>query len=101
MMLLPDVSDFTIPKRGKLRFREPSNILMFVVYRPFSGRVESTDEVEQGALACSALADYGDLFTGLNLEREIAKNDQIFIAGTIDLRQILDTNEWLGSHSSV
>jgi hypothetical protein len=95
VMLLPDVSDFAISKCGKLRFGEPGNILMLVVYRPFSGGVEAADEVQERTFPCSALAYYGNLFTGLDLERKIAKNYQIFIAGTIDLREVFYKNEWL------
>ena len=94
-MLLPDIPDLAISKRGELRFGEPGNVLMFVVYRPFSGRVESTDEVQERTFACSAFADYRNLFPGLDMEREVAKNYQILIAGTIDLRQIFDANQWL------
>ena len=101
VMLLPDVSDFAISKRGELRFGEPGNILMLVVYRPFSGSVETTDEVQQRTFSRSALAYYGNLFTGLDLEREIAKNYQIFVAGTIDLREVFYKYEWLGGQSSV
>jgi hypothetical protein len=68
---------------------------MLVVYRPFSGGVEATDEVQERTFACSALAYYGDLFTGLDLEREIAKNYQILVAGTVDLREVFYKNEWL------
>ena len=94
-MLLPYVSDFAISKRGELRFGEPDNILMFVVYRPVSRRVEATDEVQERTFSGSALAYYGNLFAGLDLEREIAKNHQILIAGTIDLREVFYKNEWL------
>ena len=100
-MLLPDVSDFAISKCGKLRFGEPGNILMLVVYRPFSGGVEATDEVQERTFACSAFTDYCNLFTGLDLEREIAKNYQIFIAGAIDLREVFYEYEWLGGQASV
>ena len=94
-MLLPDVSNFAIPKRGKLGFGELSNVLMLVVYRPFSGSVEATDEVQERAFSCAALAYYGNLFTRLDQEREIAKNYQIFVAGTIDLREVFYEYEWL------
>ena len=88
MVLLPDVSDFAISKRGELGFGEPGNVLMLVVYRPFSRRVEATDEVQECTFSCSALAYYGNLFAGLDLERKISKNYQILIAGTVDLREV-------------
>ena len=86
VMLLPDIPDFAISKRGELRFGEPRNTPIFVVYRPFSRRVEAADEVQERTFPCSAFANYGNLFTGLDMEREAAKNYQVLIAGTIDLR---------------
>jgi hypothetical protein len=57
--------------------------------------------VQKRTFARSALTNYGNLFTGLDMERKVAKNYQIFIAGTIDLRQFFDTNQWLRGQDSV
>src|SRR6185437_1194226 len=93
MMLLPHVPDLAIPESGELRLRQPNYILIFVVYRPGAGLVQTADQVQESAFARPALADNGDLLAFRNLKRQVMENDQILIARPVDLREIFDAKQ--------
>ena len=92
-MLLPHIADFAIAETRELGFGQSNNILMFVVYRTFGRCVEAADQVQEGAFSCAALAYDGDLLAFSDLQRQVAENDQIFVARAIDLREIFDADE--------
>ncbi len=85
MMQLPDVPDLAIAEFGALGFGELRDVFIFVVYRPFGGGVEAADEVKERALPRPAFADDGDLFAGFDVEREVAEDYEVFVAGAVDL----------------
>jgi hypothetical protein len=95
MMLLPHIPDLSIAEFRPLGFRELRDVFMFVVYRPFSGGVETADEVKEGTLPCSAFADDGNLFARFDFEGEVAEDDEIFVAGAVDFGEVFDADEWL------
>src|ERR1700733_15499682 len=101
MMLLPYIPDLTIAEFGALGFGEFRDVFMFVVYRPFGGGVETADEVKEGALPCSAFADDGNLFAGFDVEREVAKDDEIFVARAVHFGESFDADKWLGGQAIV
>ncbi len=100
-MLLPDIPDLAISKRGKLRFGECCDVLILVVYRPTGSGIESTDKVEKSTLTRSAFTYDSDLLTLRNLQIKIAKNHEIFIAGSINLGEFFDSDQRLWGQAPV
>ena len=92
-MLLPHVPDLAISKIRELRLGKSNNIFILVVYRSGARFVESADQVQQSAFPGPALADDGDLLALGDIQREIVENHQVLVAGTIDLREIFDSNQ--------
>ena len=93
-MLLPHVPDLAISKIRKLTLGEINNISIFVVYRPGTGLVEAADEVKQRAFPGPALTDDGDLLALGHPQRQVVKNHQILVAGTVYLREIFDAKRF-------
>ena len=94
-------ADFTVAERGKIRFRHRSDIPLFVENIAAARLVQSADQVEQGALSRSAFANDGHLLPRRNIQHQVAKNHQLSLTGTVDLRQPFESNERSNSQATV
>src|SRR5665213_442978 len=101
MMLLPDIADLPIPKRGEIRLRKSRDIRTFVVYRSFAGTVETRQQMKQGAFARAAFADDRDLVACFNLQIELPEDDKIEFARAVNLRELFYPNERAGVQAPV
>ena len=101
MMLLPHIPDLAISKIRELMLGQSDNILIFVVYRPGAWCVEPADQMQEGTLAGAALTDDGNLLALGDLQRQIVKNDEIFVARAVDLREFLDADDRRRSQPTV
>ena len=100
-MLLPHIPDLAISKIRKLRLGQSDNISIFVVYRSGAGLVESADQMQEGTLPRPALADDGDLLAFFDVKREVVKDHEVLVAGTVDLREIFDSDQRRGGQATV
>src|SRR5665213_4432494 len=101
MLLLPDIADLPIPKRGQIRLRKSRDIRTFVVYRSFAGAVETRQQMKQSALARPAFTDDRDLVASLNLQIELPEDDKIQFARAVNLRELFYANERAGVQAPV
>ena len=79
-MKLPDKSEFPTSKFRSRFFREPSQIEFGEVYVTFRSTIKDSEDVQQGTLSRTRLANDGQHLAGPHLERQILKEHELRIA---------------------
>ncbi len=85
-MILPYEPYFPVSKFSELGIRETGYVLMIEVYRTCRRPVQTAQQIQEGALARSGLADDGNPFPAGDLELHIGEHDKIVIARNVSFR---------------
>src|SRR5581483_2471225 len=101
MMLLPNVTNFTIPECGAPGLVQCRNIRTSVVYSAGTRHVEAGKQVEQRTFSGSAFAHDGDLLARFDSEVEVTEHGDFTLAGAIGFRNLLDLYDRIGNQAIV
>jgi hypothetical protein len=85
---LPDKSQFPVAELRQFVRRKSAYVVLPEVYRTVRWRVQTSQQVEQRALAGARLADQGHLLAFGYLQIQARENHQLGLARSIHLRQV-------------
>jgi len=89
-MKLPDETGLAIPKLRRFVRRQRIQLQLGAVYVTCGSVIKSAEDVQQGTLSRSRLADNRKHLALLHLKRQIFKEHQVRFAGPEDLLQSLN-----------